>query len=144
MMFRKKYLFPLTLLMATVLFLIPSCGKKTPPLAPIIEGNVLAAPDNLALSLAGNQITLTWTHTIDPVNAKLAPEAFEVYMAVKEIDACEGCPFVFESAGIVPMPDMVYRRGLNPGRHYYFRVKAIGKNEIKSSFSKTSYVDFTK
>ncbi len=144
MMFSKKYFFPLGLLMAAVLFLTPSCGKKAPPLAPIIEGNILAAPENLVFSLEGNQLTLTWTHTIDPVNAKLAPEAFEVYMAVKEIDACEGCPFVFESTGIVPMPDMVYRRGLNRGVHYYFRVQAIGKNEIKSSFSKTSYLDFTK
>ena len=144
MMFSKKYYFPLMLLLAAVLFLIPSCGKKAPPLAPIIEGNVLAAPENLAFSLAGNQITLTWTHTIDLINAKLAPEAFEVYMAVKEIDACEGCPFVFKSAGVVPMPNMVYRGGLEPGLHYYFRIQATGKNKIKSSFSKTSYVDFTK
>ncbi len=144
MMFSKKYFLPLGLIMAGLFFLTPSCGKKAPPLAPIIEGNVLAAPENLVFSLEGNQLALTWTHTIDPINAKLAPEAFEVYMATKEIDDCEGCPFVFKSAGIVPMPDMVYRRELDPGFHYYFRIQAIGKNMIKSSFSKTSYIDFTK
>ena len=134
----------LTVLFLTVLFLAPSCGKKGPPIPPVIEGNVLAAPDNLAVSLEENRLTLTWTHTIDPKTAKLSPEAFEVYMATKDVAACEGCPFVFKSMGVVPLPDRVYHGSLVPGFHYYFRVQAIGKDEMKSGYSKTSYVDFTK
>ena len=158
MKLKKKYGFPhfssnflhmrgglfLTILFLTVLFLAPSCGKKGPPIPPVIEGNVLAVPDNLAASLEENIVTLTWTHTIDPKTAKIAPGAFEVYMATKDAAACEGCPFVFKSMGVVPLPEMVYHGSLVPGFHYYFRVRAIGKDEMKSGYSKTSYVDFTK
>ena len=129
-------------LILVVVFLAPSCGKKGPPLPSITDGNLLAAPGDVAFSLDKDQVTLTWTHTIDPVNAKLAPEAFGVYMAKKGLDDCEGCPFVFESVGVVPMPAMVYRRTLAPGFLYYFRVRAIGTGEMKSDYSKTLYLDF--
>lgn len=136
-----SHLFALGILLLVVVILAPACGKKGPPLPPIKDGNFMAVPGNIALSLDKDQLTLTWTHTIDPVNAKLAPEAFEVYMAKKGPEACEGCPFVFEAVGVVPMPDMVYRRKIAPGFLYYFRVRAIGKDEIKSDYSKTSYID---
>ncbi len=135
------HLFAIGLVFLVVVFLAPACGKKGPPLSPIKDGNFLAVPGNIAFSLDKDQLTLTWTHTIDPVNAKLEPEAFEVYMAKKGPDACEGCPFVFESVGVVPMPDMVYLQKIAPGFLYYFRVRAIGKDKIKSDYSKTSYVD---
>jgi len=140
MRFCNKYF--LGFLCLLILFITPSCGKKEQPIPPIKAGNILAVPGDLTYLLDKNQLTLTWTHTIDPVNAKLTPQAFKVYMATKSIDACEGCPFVFESIGTVPMPDMVYRRSLEPGPHYYFRVQAIGKDEIKSGYSKTRYIDF--
>ncbi|MCP3940814.1 MAG: hypothetical protein GY710_04950 [Desulfobacteraceae bacterium] len=138
----KKQFFFLGFLFLSVLLLVTSCGKKGPPLPPIKQGNFLAIPGNVAYSVHGNQLTLTWTHTIDPVNAKIAPEAFDVSMAIKELDGCEGCPFIFKSVGVVPMPHMVYRRLLEPGFHYYFRVQAIGKDGIKSDYSKTLYVKF--
>jgi hypothetical protein len=132
------------ILFLAALLIVPSCGKKGPPIPPVKDGNVLAAPTNLVLSLADNQFTLTWTHAIDPKTARLAPEAFEVFMAAKQDAACEGCPFVFKSMGVISMPDKVYTGSLEPGFHYYFRVQAMGKDEIKSGYSKTSYVDFTK
>ena len=153
MRLHKKYCFPnffpreglfLVILFLVVLFLAPSCGKKGPPIPPVKSGNVLAAPVNLVASLEENRLTLTWTHTIDPVTAKLSPEAFEVFMAAKDAAACEGCPFVFKSMGVISMPDMAYHGSLTPGFHYYFRVKAIGKDEMRSGYSKTIYVDFTK
>ncbi len=148
MRLQKKYGVPhflyVGVLFLAVLFLAPSCGKKGPPIPPVKEGNVLAAPDNVAASLEENRLTLTWTHAIDPKTAKLAPDAFEVYMATKDMAACEGCPFVFKLMEVISMPDMVYRGSLVPGFHYYFRVQAIGQDERKSGYSKTSYVDFTK
>ena len=132
------------ILFLAALFIMPSCGKKGPPIPPVKDGNVLAAPNNLAVSLEDNQLTLTWSHTIDPKTARLAPEAFEVFMAAKDVEACEGCPFVFNSMGVIAMPDRVYYGSLAPGFHYYFRVQAIGKDEMRSGYSKTSYVDFTK
>jgi len=136
---KKSFCFGLVLLMIT--FLVPACGKKGPPLSPVKDGNVLAAPENLSYSLEKNEVILTWGHSMDPVNAKIAPEAFRVYMGTKDLNGCQGCPFVFESVGVVPMPEMVYRRSLKPKVHYYFRVQAIGKEEIKSPYSKTCSID---
>jgi hypothetical protein len=140
----KKNFFSLGFILLAVLLLAPACGKKGPPIPPVKDGNILAVPENVTYSLEGDQLTLTWNHTIDPVTAKLAPEAFEVYMATKNLQDCEGCPFVFVSQGLVPMPEMVYRRTLDPGIHYYFRVQAIGKDEIKSGISKTRYITIEK
>ncbi len=144
MKFKKRLFFTLGFLCLASLFLVSSCGKKGPVLPPIKTGNALAAPENIAYTLAGNQVILTWTHAIDPVNARLQPQAFKVFLATKQPDDCEGCPFAFKNAGLVPMPAMVYRQDLSLGPHYYFRVQAIGENDIKSAYSKTIYIDFKK
>ena len=125
-----------------VLFLASSCGKKAPPLMPVKDGNILAAVENLTYSLEKNEVILTWAHSMDPINAKIAPEGFRVYMGTKDLNDCQGCPFVFESVGVVSMPEMTYRRVLEPDVHYYFRIQAIGKDGIKSPYSKTRYIDF--
>lgn len=142
MTFTRKYLFFMMIIVLAALVLTMACGKKGPPLPPEKPGNILAIPGNLAYTLEGNQVTLTWTHTLDPINARLAPEAFIVYRAVKDIKACQGCPFVFKSAGQVSMPAMVFQQVLEPGPQYYFRVQAIGKNGSKSDYSQTILIEF--
>jgi len=137
----KKQLIYVGFVLLIIIFMAPACGKKGPPLSPVKEGNVLAAPENLSYSLGKNEVILTWGHSMDPVDAKIAPEAFRVYMGTKDVNGCQGCPFVFELVGVVPMPEMVYRRVLEPKIHYYFKVQAIGKEEIKSPYSKTCSID---
>jgi len=63
-------------------------------------------------------------------------------MATKTKDGCEGCPFVFKSIGTVSLPAMFYQHTLEPGFYYYFRIQALGKNEVRSGYSKTLYLDF--
>jgi hypothetical protein len=137
----KKQLISVGFVLLMITFLVPACGKKAPPLPPVKDGNVLVAPENLTYSFEKNEVILTWDHSVDPVNAKIAPEAFRVYMGTKDLNGCQGCPFVFESVGVVSMPEMVYRRALEPRIHYYFRVQAIGKEGIKSPYSKTCSID---
>lgn len=136
---KKQLIYVVVLLMIT--FLVPACGIKAPPLPPVKDGNVLVTPGNLTYSFEKNEVILTWDHSVDPVNAKIAPEAFRVYMGTKDLNGCQGCPFVFELVGVVSMPEMTYRRALEPKKHYYFRVQAIGKEGIKSPLSKTCSID---
>lgn len=89
-----------------------------------------------------NQIALSWDHVVDPVNAKIQPEAFRIYMAVRQKDDCQGCPFVFESMGEVPMPKMVFLHRIEQEQDYYFRVQAIGENDIKGPMSNPLHVSF--
>jgi predicted small lipoprotein YifL len=123
------------------LAVMAGCGIKGPPLAPLKAGNTLAAPDNLAYTLNGDIVSLSWTHTVDPDTAKVSPEGFKVFVAVKSPDGCEGCPFIFKEAGVVPMPAMQFQYTLKTGVLHYFRVQAVGDDDKVSSFSKTLYID---
>jgi len=134
--------FVIMVMALAALTLTMACGKKGPPMPLETPGNVLAIPGNLAYTLEGNTLTLTWTHTHDPINARLTPEAFMVYTAVKDNKDCQGCPFVFKSAGQVGMPAMTYTQVLQPGPQHYFRVQALGKNGMKSDFSQTILIEF--
>ncbi len=134
---KTPLLLVLTVIMLTGLGIAGGCGKKAPPLAPLNKGNIIAVPSGLAYTLDNTRVTLTWTHTVDPENAKIPAEGFEVFVATKEIEDCQGCPFIFRSAGIVAMPKMSFTYDLNPDLNYYFRIQAMGTNDIKSKFSKT-------
>ncbi len=117
------------------------CGKKGPPLPPLKDGNVLAQPINLSYTVEDKQVTLTWNHKTDPENAKLEPEGFEVFLATKSLDGCEGCPFIFKSIGIVSMPETEYNYTMDEDLHYYFRVQALGADGMKSTQSDTLYIE---
>lgn len=123
------------------ILLIMACGQKGPPLPPLKDGNIIAPPTQLAYTLNENKMTLTWAHIVDPVNAKIPVEGFQVFLATKDLTGCEGCPFIFEPVGMVPMPDMSFYHPLKKGLHHYFRVQAIGKDDMKSRYSKTLYID---
>lgn len=139
----QRYSFPCKgLILVVSILLIMSCGLKGPPLPPLKDGNIIAPPTELAYTLNEKGVTLTWAHTVDPVNAKIPAEGFHVYMATKDLSGCEGCPFIFRSVGIVSMPDMSFYQPIKQGLHYYFRVQAIGKDDMKSKYSKTKYIDF--
>lgn len=115
------------------------CGKKTLPRAPEKPGQALAAPGDPVAELRGGQVTLTWTHEIDPENAVLVPRYFEVSMALPT--ACEGCPFVFEPVGQVAMPDMGFQMRLSEPGIRYFRVQAVGDHDTRSEYSRTVVVE---
>lgn len=118
---------------------VTGCGKKAPPRAPEKPGRALAAPGDPAAELTDRQLTLTWTHEIDPENAVLVPRYFEVSMALPV--ECEGCPFVFRPVGQVSMPDMVFQIRLPDPGIRYFRVQAVGKHDIRSGYSRTVVVE---
>ncbi|MCG8635256.1 MAG: fibronectin type III domain-containing protein [Desulfobacterales bacterium] len=143
MLQKKKFHAPvLSVFLIVGLLLVLACGKKGPPLPPLKDGNAVAPPVELAYTINGNQATISWTHAVDPQEAKIPPEGFTVFVATKDLDGCEGCPFIFKSAGTVGMPEMSFQYTLKEGLHYYFRVQALGKNDYKSKYSETLYIDF--
>ncbi len=143
MMRIKKFHTPvLSVILLLGLLLALACGKKGPPLPPLVDGYAIAPPSNLAYTLNDRQVAISWTHAIDPQEAKIQPEGFTVFVATKDLDGCEGCPFIFKPAGNVGMPEMSFQYTLKEGLHYYFRIQALGKNDLKSKYSKTLYIDF--
>lgn len=135
----QKFFCRFILLMAAVglLMAFGSCGKKGPPLPPLKKAGDIAAPYDLKVMKFEKDARLTWKHKIDPDKAKTVPEIFDVFMAVKAPDDCEGCPVDFKLAGQVDMPIMEFYVPIKKGYKYYFRVQATDGEKLKSSYSET-------
>lgn len=140
---RKQHL---TILKAVVLCvfivgILANCGKKGPPLPPIVTGKKLAAVRDIQIKPYRNGVMLAWDHQVDEEKAFVEPESFEVFSAQKTLDDCEGCPFVFTSAAVVSLPDKKAYIPLDKGFIYYFRIQAIGDDNVRSEYSKTIQFD---
>ena len=72
--------------------LLPACGKKGPPVPPEKNRTVIAAPAQLTYALKEREVTLSWTYDKGDQPAG-AVEGFEIFMATKPLEGCEGCPF---------------------------------------------------
>lgn len=123
------------------LFLASGCGKKGPPLPPEIKGQKISAPFDLKYTIDDTGLRLSWRHTVDADTAAVKPDAFEIFMAQKTFDACEGCPFEFKSMGLVSMPSMDVAIKIEKGFKYYFRIQATGKDNMRSEYSKTIHFE---
>nr|WP_319392846.1 hypothetical protein [uncultured Desulfobacter sp.] len=127
---------------AGILYTAPGCGKKGPPVPPNRADNIPAAPSDLKYTLKDRDVTLTWT-CASLQNQKHGPkvEGFEVFMATKPLGGCQGCPFMFKSVGVIPMPGKRFIYTLDQDLHYYFRVRTLGHGDIKSKVSETLYIE---
>lgn len=129
------------LIAAAMVFSLLGCGKKGPPLPPIDKGNQIASPSNVNYEVTGDTIILTWKHSIDEQRAKIEPDSFDVFLAKKTFEDCEGCPFKFELTATVPMPDMTFSMTMEKGYRYYFRLQAKNEDNLRSEYSKTVQYD---
>ena len=129
---------------AGILFMAPGCGKKGPPVPPTKNAaDIPAAPTGLKYTLKDRDLTLSWTYaSLQNQEQESTVEGFEVFMATKPLAGCQGCPFVFKSLGVVPMPRKSFVYKLDQDLHYYFRVQALGRDNIKSKVSDTLYIEF--
>ena len=125
-----------------ILLLNSGCGKKGPPVPPLIDGHKIAAPFDLKYSLDDSTISLSWKHEIDTQKASVKPDGFDILMARKTIEACEGCPFKFKKVGFVSMPDKAFSIELEKGYNYYFRIQATGEENMKSDVSQTVQFEY--
>lgn len=142
-MINKKFVFQLLIILCGIIALsITGCGKKGPPLPPVIKGEKIAAPFDLKAASSDGKIRLSWHHGIDNEEASLKPEGFEVFVVKKTFEACEGCPFKFKMIGFVSMPSMEFIAPLEKGFKYYFRVQAIGDDNMRSEYSKTIQFEY--
>ncbi len=139
----KKVILQFSMVLFSVIFLAFSgCGKKGPPVPPIIKGQKIAPPFELKYTPEEKKITLSWSHKIDVKTAAVKPEGFEIFMAKKTFEACVGCPLVFKPIGSVSLPSMEFMTRIEKGFKYYFRVQATGEDNMRSDFSKTVQFEY--
>jgi predicted small lipoprotein YifL len=130
------------ILSIVILSVLLGCGKKGPPLPPEIKGQEISTPFDLKYALDGKKITLSWNHKIDKENAVIKPDGFKIFMAKKTFKKCASCPFKFNNIASVAIPSMEFIFELEKGFKYYFRVQALGEDNMKSEYSKTIQVDY--
>ncbi len=118
------------------------CGKKGLPQPPINKAGLIASPYDLKLKKTGQEIRLIWKHQIDEKTAAVKPEAFEIFMAKKSFDQCEGCPFKFTLAGKVDASVLEFFVPVKEGFKYYFRIQATDDDKLRSSYSKTIQLEY--
>jgi len=128
----------MVLLLSGIIILgFSGCGQKGSPLAPQIKGKKITAPFDLKYTSGDKEIILSWNHKVDIKTAFVKPNYFEIFMAKKTFESCVGCPFEFKTIGVVSMPSMEFIFKIEKGFKYYFRVQAIGNDNIRSEYSKT-------
>lgn len=113
------------------------CGEKGPPLPVVDTAQRIMEPYDLKIDHSDSVLSLSWSHRIDPVDAWVKPERFDVFMSVKGPSDCEDCPFQFKTVGTVPMPQKEFITRVEKGYDYYFRVQAVGEENVRSEYSKT-------
>lgn len=121
---------------------VSGCGQKGPPVAPVKKNNAIASPYDLKLKNIGQDIHLIWKHETDEKKAPVKPDAFEIFMAKKSFDQCEGCPFEFSLVGKVDASVKEFFVPVKPGFKYYFRIQATDDDQLKSPYSKTIELDY--
>ncbi|MFA5905003.1 MAG: hypothetical protein WC836_13805 [Desulfobacula sp.] len=143
MIYKRKGLILFVFLVCGISFFIfQGCGKKGPPVLPVIKGEKVTSPFDLKYTQNEKNIELTWNHKIDEKEAFVKPVAFDIFLARQTFEACQGCPFEFKKIGIVSMPSMKFITGIEKGFKYYFRVQAKGKDNLLSEFSETVLFEY--
>ena len=117
---------------------LTACGVKAPPLPPLEKGAV-AVPGDFNATVQESGVTLSWTYP--KAKGVLPAQAFEVSLAELDNEACQGCPLTFRV--IERVDASVTSLFVKPSVDVdsYFRVQALGENEIRGAYSKSLKVE---
>ena len=139
-----------------LVFLLPGCGKKGPPVSP--RQKPVPAVSDLKHSIDGNMLTLTWTIPKGKEKVKSVPDGFIVYRSKRPISdsPCKNCPKLFQKMTDIPAditPDIKidapgyenknieYREEIEKGFVYTYKVVLYTKSGVSGADS--NYVDFS-
>ena len=136
------------MLWLAVTMMIGGCGKKAPPEPP--SGNKPPQVRDLAYSITGNTIKLSWTVPETTVKAKTTVSGFLIYRYQQPTiqRECPNCPVIFKQIGDVPargagqasLQPLIFTQTIEPGYRYIFKVKAYDDRGIGSRDS--NFVEF--
>lgn len=144
-----EVIFP-PLIMMTVAVLFSGCGIKAPPVPP--RQVQPPAVNDLASSIDGNLLELTWTYSMDEKNETSGVSGFIVYRSKRKLSEpeCENCPVAFERVEDIPIRVkdaenvikgvMTYDEVLENGFRYRYKVTVYTNKGIAGSDS--NIVDF--
>ena len=128
--------------------IIGGCGKKGPPKPP--SGNRPPPVMNLAYSVTGNTIKLSWSIPQTTEKAKSPVAGFLIYQFQQSAHEkeCPNCPVIFKKIGDVPARSagqpgsapLVFSQTIKLGYRYIYKVKAYDDAGLASKDS--NFVEF--
>jgi len=136
-----------------LVFLLPGCGKKGPPVPP--RHKPVPAVSDLKYGIDGNILTLTWTIPKEKEKAKSAFSGFIVYRSKRPISGsdCKNCPKLFQKVSDIladikiDAPGYVnknieYREEIEKGFVYTYKVVLYTKSGTQSRDSNNINFNF--
>ena len=134
-----------------LIFLLPGCGKKGPPVPP--SQKPVPAVSDLKYSIDGDILTLTWAIPTGKEKVKTAPDGFIVYRYKRPISdsPCKNCPKLFQKVSDIPVDttndapgyenkNIEYREEILKGFVYTYKVVLYTKSGAQSGDS--NYINF--
>jgi len=149
------YLKSLIPVIIILVFLLPGCGKKAPPVPP--QQKPVPAVSDLKHSIDGDMLTLTWTIPKGKEKEKTAPDGFIVYRYKRPLSdsPCKKCPKLFQKVSDIPVDitadntidapgyennNIEYREEIEKGFVYTYKVVLYTKSGAQSRDS--NYINF--
>ena len=139
-----KSLIPVIIILV---FLLPGCGKKAPPVPP--RQKPVPAVSDLKYSIDGDTLTLTWTIPKGKEKVKSVPDGFIVYRYKRPIldSPCKNCPKLFKRVSDITKDstgygnkNIEYREEIEKGFVYTYKVVLYTKSGAQSQDS--NYISF--
>ncbi len=147
-----KSLIPLTIILV---FLLPGCGKKAPPIPP--RQKPVPAVSDLKYNIDGEILTLTWTIPKGKEKVETATDGFIVYRYKRPISdsPCKNCPKLFQKMSDIPVDitpeikidapgyetkNIEYHEEVEKGFVYTYKVVLYTKSGAQSRDS--NYINF--
>ncbi len=134
-----------------LIFLLPGCGKKGPPVPP--SQKPVPAVSDLKYSIDGDILTLTWTIPKEIEKVTTASDGFIVYRYKRPISdsPCKNCPKLFQKVSDIPADittdvpgyenkKIQYREEIVKGFVYTYKVVLYTKSGAQSGDS--NYINF--
>jgi len=138
-----NYLIVNILITAFLVFSLPVCGKKGPPVAP--EQKIPPEVNDLNAQISGDRLTLSWTIPEKKDKRVETPSGFIVYRAKDKLDNsfCPNCPLRFTQVSDISLKNKtlkksaIYVGSLVKGYRYVYKVRAYTKNKTLGKDSNT-------
>lgn len=139
-----KSLIPIIIILV---FLLPGCGKKAPPVPP--RQKPVPAVSDLKYSIDGDTLILTWTIPKGKEKEKTVPDGFIVYRYKRPISdsPCKNCPKLFKRVSDISIDghgyenkNIEYREKIEKSFIYTYKVVLYTKSGAQSQDS--NYVEF--
>jgi len=130
-----------------LIFLLPGCGKKGPPVPP--SQKPVPAVSDLKYSIDGDTLTLTWTIPKEIEKGTTVSDGFIVYRYKRPISdsPCKNCPKLFKRVSDITNyspgyenKNIEYREEIEKGFVYTYKVVLYTKSGAQSRDS--NYIDF--